>query len=490
MATGMTKAYPLNKKIMPINIAGSSKFGRHSKISAEKTYNMFISDEWLVPTPGYIKIANIDPLAEGRGIFTSVRENIMVAVIGNGVWVITSEIKKFGREIPIGSIGERLAIKVGEIETFTGDVFIDENENQEIGICDKKNIYMYNYGSATFQKATINFTPGYLTYQDTYFIAPDIDNPRWFLSGANDGLTWQILASTTGGFQTKPDNPKAVVRVPGKSNQVFVMGSTVTESWNDIGYKLFPYFRTNSFNIDYGCVNQATIAMSDKFVVWLGSNEHSSPTIMVSDGGPAQQISTDGINFALSQLTEPSDSYGFLFKSDGHLFYVLTFDTDNVSYLYDFNTDKFYFLTDEKMGNYIAKKVTFFNDDYYFISLIDGNIYRMSADITTYDDNIIPRIRVANTIRLPNGLPFIGQQLGFTLEQGENSSISRIDTSVSYDGGVTFGNSIAKELNSLGIRQNKFSEYDFGYMNEFTPQFRFWGEGRFVCTDGFMEIYV
>ena len=37
----------------PINIVGSSTFGRYPKISIEKTYNMFISDEFLVPYAGY-----------------------------------------------------------------------------------------------------------------------------------------------------------------------------------------------------------------------------------------------------------------------------------------------------------------------------------------------------------------------------------------------------------------------------------------------------
>ena len=48
---------------IPINIVGSSSFGDWPKISLEKTYNMFESDGWLVPYPGWHKV--LIPLAAG-----------------------------------------------------------------------------------------------------------------------------------------------------------------------------------------------------------------------------------------------------------------------------------------------------------------------------------------------------------------------------------------------------------------------------------------
>ena len=479
---------PVGSRV-PLAVVGSNKFGRYPKISTEKTYNMYESDKWMVPTPGHLKILQVDPLAEGRGIFTSVRGNFMLVVIGDGVWIIRSEIYKIGRTIPIGDITEGIAILIGNLDTFSGDVFIDENDAEQIAICDKKDIYIYDYQAASFQKATIDFIPGYIAFQDGYFIAPDLERPQWRLSAVNNGLVWPAGASNVGSLQTKPDNARACVRVPGKGNQLFVMGSSVTEAWNDVGYKLFPYYRTNSFNIDYGCVNQSTIATSDQFVIWLARNEKSAPVIMVSAGGAPRQISTDGINFALSQLENPEDSYGFLYKSDGHLFYQLTFVKDKITHLYDFTTEKFYFLSDNNFDNHIAKKVTFFANDYYFISLIDGNIYRLSGDFTTADGETVPRLRITNTIRLPDNEAFIANGMNFTIEQGDSLNVNRVDMSLSYDGGTVFGNVVGKELHLLPNRQNKFNEYRLGRANEITVQLRFWGDGKFICTNGYMEIY-
>jgi len=473
---------------LPLNIVGSNKFGRYAKISFEKSYNFFISDGWMVPTPGHLKVLNIDPLSEGRGVFTSTRGNFMLAVIGSGVYAIRDEIQKVGRTIPVGDITEGIATLIGTLDTFSGDVFIDENDAEQIAICDKKDIYIYNYDAATFQKVTLDFLPGYVTFQDGYFIAPDLDRNQWRLSQINEGTVWPAGSQNVGELESKPDKCRACVRVPGKGNQLFVMGSTVTESWNDIGYKLFPYYRTNSFNIDYGCVNQSTIAAGDKFVIWLARNEQSAPVIMYSEGGQPRPISTDGINFALKQLEDPEDSYGFIYENEGHLFYQLTFRKDKVTYLYDFNTNKFFFLSDEKLENHIAKKVTFFANDYYFISLIDGNIYRLSSDFTTADGGHVPRLRITNTVRLPDSDLFIGKRMGFTIEQGDSKNLNRIDLSISNNGGITFGNFVKHDIQALPNRENKFTEYDFGISNEMTFQLRFWGDGRFLCKDGYVDV--
>ena len=42
-----------NFRQFPVNIVGSSIFGRYPKISIEKTYNMFMSDKFMVPYSGY-----------------------------------------------------------------------------------------------------------------------------------------------------------------------------------------------------------------------------------------------------------------------------------------------------------------------------------------------------------------------------------------------------------------------------------------------------
>ncbi|NHJ41455.1 MAG: hypothetical protein FK731_15600 [Asgard group archaeon] len=462
-------------KNVTLKMVGSNIYGRYPKISSEQTFNMFVSDGWLVPFAGYKNEERISS-KPGRALFSSSNYDRMIAVFGNEIRVIDKELD---------------SVLVGFIETSDGDVFIDENDNKQIAICDKKDIHIFDYATDTFSKASIDFVPNYIAFQDGYFIAPEANQPKWRLSALNDGLSWPAAPNNIGGFQTKPDYVVACVRLPGRGNNLFVFGKTVIELWVNVGYRLFPYQKTTSFNIDYGCLNPATIATGDTFVIWLGSNEESGATIMYSTGSDIRQISNDGINFRLGQLSYPEESYGELIKHDGHLFYILTFynEVDNLSLVYDFNTGMFFSLTDNNMNHHIAKKIAFFNNFYYFVSNNDGNIYKLDSDITTYNNEEIPRIRITNTIRSSDGQPFIAKSLSFVTEQGKTDDPQAIDLSISRDGGSTFGNYVRTYLNPLGYRKNRYEIHRLGMANEITCQFRFWGKDRFLAQDGIMSIY-
>lgn len=492
---------------LPLNIVGSSTFGRYPKISQAQTWNMIISDGFLVPSAGYKLKAELSVNGVGRGIFTSTRAKKMIAIIGNMAFVIDPQLN---------------FSPIGTLETFSGDVFMDENDNNQIAICDKNKIYIYKYLTGEFITVVTDFTPGYIAFQDGYFIAPvigtNVGSGTWRLSALNDGTSWPFSASTVGTFQTKPDQPVACIRFPGRGNLLFVMGTNVTEIWNDIGNFPYPYQRNSSTNIDYGCINPATIAFGDSFVVWIGVNEKMGPVILYSTGGEAQQISTDGINFKLAHINNPSNSFGFLFKQDGHLLYQFTFNdpADQLTFVYDFTTQKLFNFSNETMDAHIAKKVSFFNDTYYFVSTIDGNLYELSSVFTNYDYspnpaiqtivNEIPRIRICDTFRLPDTSPFITNNLSFILEEGEPNVLSenylqqqttnlqaiqsrRVDLSISIDGGETFGSAAPYFLNPPGKRRNRIQYWRLGYANEMTTQFRFWGFQRFVVGDGIMKVY-
>jgi hypothetical protein len=460
------------QSIVPVQVVGGNQFGRYSKISEAETYNMIVSDGMLVDYAGYHK--NIDLGGIGRGFFSSNRFGNMLAVISNKLYLISPNLTP---EL------------ITTIDTFVGDVFIDENEKKEIAICDKKDIYIFNYGTSTITKSVLDFVPGYVAYQNGYFIAPDVENPVWRLNDLVTTTSWPNDANHVGTFQTKPDIPLACFRFPGRGNVLFVMGSILTESWFDLGQQLFPYQRSSGFNIDYGCANQATIAFGDNIVVWLAINEKSGPVIVMSDGNDIKPISNDGINFKLAQLTKPQDSYGFLFKQDGHLIYQITFNTDNLSYIYDFTTQMFFTVCDQLMNKHIAKKVVFFNNAYYFISSDDGGIYTFSTNFSTLDGMEMPRIRVTPPIRSPDNLPFIGNSVTFLAEQGDSNTIQRIDLSIAKGGNESFSNINGKVLNRIGLRQNRLIWWNLGRTNEISFQLRCWGFSRFVLGDGEMSIY-
>lgn len=542
-----------NFKQVPLKIVGSSRFGRYPKISTEKTYNMFMSDNFMVPYGGYKIVIGSEKFLnskEGRGIFTSEKFKRIVIVQGSNVFLVNIVYSQKFETVTYSQV-----VLIGKLQTENGIVYIAENNKPQIGISDGTAFYLYDPTlTPNFQTIPLNFVPGYLTFHDTYFIlsasndntfSPPANN-TWRLSGQNDGTTWPSDSSSVGLLESKPDNTQAVLRFPSKGNMIYVMGNIVTEPWFDVGAQLFPYQRINQFNIDYGCMSPATVAYTDTLVVWLAKNELSGPIIMYSDGGMPHKITTDGIDYFLSTLDNPQDSQAFIYRQDGHLFYHINFYSDNFSLFYDFIEDengnvsdgkKFYHACDNDGNYFIASKLCFFNNQYYFVTRNNGNLFIFDTSIPFYQDvdslgNVItheiPRSRICQNIREPDQDYSIYNDVGFTIESGETDyqqqplgnlymtdqegnlltdqagnlfiyqqqantnqsylSLPRVDLSISTDGGASFGNNWAYHLRPIGQRKNKLIWWNLGIANDLVCRFDFWGLGRFVCTDGICNI--
>lgn len=463
---------------LPLKMVGSSTFGRYPKISLEKTYNQIISDGWMVPYPGHKRVATIADNIQGRTIFASDYFRKMIFVVGDNVYLADAGVN---------------VTHIGNLQTSVGDVFIDDNKGDQIGICDKLNIYMYNFSTGLLQKADIDFLPGWIAYINGYFVSVDLITGKWRLSELNNGLSWPITLDGTsyvGEFQTQADRAVAAIPVPSKANLLYVMGSIVTESWYDLGYNLFPFQKSTFFDIPYGTANSATIAWINEYVMWLGGNAQGGYVIMASQGDMPEQISSDGINFLLSSLKNPRQSFGFAFEKDGHILYQLTFTDpdDNLTLLYDFQTQKFFHVCNENQDFHIAKKVAFFNNTFYFVSVTDGHLYELSDKYTSFDGKEIPRIRICPPIRMRDGESFVLEHTTFPIEQGDSFQDQRVDLAVSLDGAQSFSSYISHTLNPIGKRLNKFDVYNLGWGNDITLQWRFWSQDRFVYTDGIAEI--
>lgn len=481
-----------------INVVGSSKFGRYKKISDERTYNMFISDEWLVSYAGFKKQVDIKITGKGRGIFNSLRGDFLIVVISADVYRLDS------------NLAPR---KIGSLQSTVGDVYIDENLSEQVCIVDGKTAYIYNYGTVpeSFTPQTLLFNsieifPSYVCYHNSFFLfgsAPTSPNRQnWYAYEKDTDTTLKFNSQFS--IQTKPDNALAVQRLPGRGNSVLVLGGNVAEIWMQIG-GLENYRRVQSINIDYGLVSISTLAASDQYICWLGKNESNSAAIMMSDGSGSKRLSTDGIDYILGQLNYPNESCAFFYRQDGHLFYQLTFfnKADNLSIIYDFNTGLFFNVTNESLDYHPAKTVVFYNEETYFISLNDGSLYKMDTNLLTYDYNMspesvgeeIPRIRICKTARQKNSERFRVGQFTFWIEQGVNNYhkgnpiIPRVDMSFSKNGNQSFSNIVGHTLNAQGNYKNQIKWYRMGQCNEFTVQLRFWGLQRFVCSNGVINVY-
>lgn len=491
-----------NSEQVEVNVCGSSTFGRYKKISDERTYNMFLSDNWLVNYAGFKKSVDILPDGEGRGLFNSIRGNFLIVVISSTVYRLNSNL---------------VPIFIGQLDTVTGDVYIDENLNQQICIVDGESAWIYNYDLGTFIKQTLTFLgnpilPGYVSYHNTFFLfgsSPTaINSQNWYAYQPYTGTpalpagTPDLQLVSQFSLQTKPDSALLVERLPGRGNNVLVMGSTVGEVWTQVG-GAENYRRIQSFNIDNGLVSVSTLAANEEYICWLAQNENNAPFIMITDGSSTKRISSDGIDYLLGQIKFPQQSDAFFYRQDGHLFYQITFSNpvDNLSLIYDFTTGLFFHVSDQNLNYHPARQVAFFKEKTYFISVNDGSLFQMDTDLVTYDYNIsptsigeeIPRIRICKTVRRKNSDRFRVGKFTFTLEQGMPNQnpplVPRVDMSFSKNGNESYSNIVGRELNPSGVYRNQIQWWRMGQANEFTVQLRFWGFTRFVANNGILEIF-
>ena len=525
---------------LPVKVSGSSTFGVWPKISLEKTYNMYISDNWLIGFPGYKKVALDGLPGEGRSIFRSVRGNFFLVVAGSAVYRLSPS----------------LAVEfVGTLATSTGEVFIDENYAHQICLVDGLKAYIYNYTNVggiltpqTLVDGSIGggpIVPNYVAFHASFFLIASaigsLNSQQWYVFKTDGSDNNKIIWRATQTISTKPDEAIAVRRVPGRSNNVIVFGRSVseihtfinpTESSPDI------YTKVSSYNIDNGCISVSTIAASEDSVAWLAVNESNSPVIMVTNGAETRQISTDGIDHVMEQIKFPEQSTAFFSRENGHLFYRLTFfnPADNLSLAYDFTNNQFFHVSDENLNYHIARDVIYFNNTSYFVSLKDAAVYETGDKYTTYSyselntdvGEIIPRIRICNVLRKKDSSTFRCGMFTFWIEQGVNDffdagecdgemiteiteqlivsesgftllaedgfcppepNTPRVDMAVSKNGNESFSNFVSRDLQPMAHFRNQIRWHRIGQANELTIQLRFWNFQRMVCTDGIAECY-
>lgn len=459
-------------KTIPVDVVGGTTFSRYDYIGVEQTVNMTVTgagteNPALVPFSGYQSILNFER-GQARCVFLSTRLNQLIVVYGSFVYVIED------------FLGAR---HIGTLQSTNGPVHISENFNSQIAIEDGTKIYIYDYGNSTFTTPVIDFVPVFIDFQDSYFIAT-ASNGNWYLSDPNNGHLWDPLQHQT--LQTKADILQAAVVL---NRQLWIIGQKVSEIWYDQGQQLFPYVRENSLAVSFGAFSRETICSGFDMIVWLAKNEQSQPTILVTTGGQPKSISNEGLDYLISSMTDPSDSKAFLFKQDGHVFYQITFNSDNTSIVYDFNTNLWYTVTDQNRNKHIAKQVVLFNDTLYFISYIDSKLYEMSTGITTYEGDEIPRIRVTKNFRQDTNEVFMTNRVGLQMEEGENDEVGKVMLCFSKDAGINFGNIVTQYLNPQGVRRGQITFWRLGRSNSMTLQFRFYSKGRFVVTNGTMDVY-
>lgn len=435
----------------PINITSGHNPSRYPQVSNAQLYNFYVSEQetgpCLFPTPGYKVINKTFQDQNPRGIFYSTVFGGIIAVFDRKIYLfvnIESTPTVLNPNLPL--------------EKEIGTVFIEENETNQVVFSDGEKIYVAIKGEKTsFEKAPIPFgiVPTNIVFTDGYFITTDKLTRKFYISGNNTALSWDTLDFSFDDSKT--------VGVSIANRQLLVFGEQKTGVFHDAGIVPFPFQRTATFSIEYGCLSVDSIAKGFGMICWLAGSKESDPVLMMSTGGRPKSFASENISFKISDLAKPENCDAFMYQVDGHIFYQINFYSDDISLLYDFTTQKFSEISEKNTS------ISTSNTNVYKMSSVQyltrsGNktycllrnkpyIHEFSNKIATNDEIQIPRSVITNNFY--QNSPIEIAELRVWAQQGiykNPDNLAYVRLSISDDSGVTFRAFTQQRIAQIGDR--------------------------------------
>ncbi len=274
-----------------------------------------------------------------RGLWTLPGRTQALAVIGNTCYLVTFTQDPLNSE-PVLSMSS-----VGTLATSSGIVRIRDNGVGGLAvIVDGPNGYYYVYGAGgnvvgsigTFTQITDS---NWLGSNTVAFI-----DGWWIFNQPGTQLFYTNAAPYSSAFNASyyaykdsySDNLMAVME---SKEELWLLGEETTEIWYDAGGQYFPFQRLVGTMIHVGCKAALSVARfsvgGQDGLIWLGRSDRGENIVVKSSGFSVQTVSTPAVSNALTQLNYTADAFGFTYEDSGHEFYVLTFPTADVTWVYD-----------------------------------------------------------------------------------------------------------------------------------------------------------
>jgi hypothetical protein len=182
----------------------------------------------------------------------------------------------------------------------------------------------------------------------------------------------------------------------------------------------------------------------------------------MADGFNFTQISTHAVtNDILNGRID--DAVGFTYQMQGHEFYVLTFPTQDKTWVYDLSTKLWHkWLSVDNYGQWHRSRVNcmaMFQGQWVAGDFVNGKIYTISNTVYTDDGQTIRRLRrcphlVADFKREYFSTFQVQFQPGVGLSVGQGSNPQAM-LRWSNDGGSTWSNEVWKSIGLIGQYQNR-----------------------------------
>lgn len=400
----------------------------------------------LYPTPGFGSPIAQPASGEVRGMYTLADGTLLFFVIGTTAYKMDTL---------------NAVTAIGTLTTGSGAVDIVDN-SLHVMIVDGVNRYAYILASGTF--STIASTDGpwsggvTLAAVDNYIVYNQPGNSQQFAATNSLSTTTPALS-----FASKFGGPDPLLSIVATSRDLFLLGANTTEPWIDVGVFPFPFQIIPGGNSEHGCIAPHSPARFGETFAFLSRDNRGQGIVRQMTGYIPMRISTHAVEHSLVGKVI-TDAIGFTYQYDGHEFYVLTFPTADLTWVYDDTAKKWHkWLSQDAYGNFHRHRANcsaLFNNQVLIGDRDNGGIYVLDNSVYTENGTPIRRVRqaphlVSDFKRIAYSQLQIQFQPGVGLDGTGQGTTPRAMLKWSDDGGSTFGNEHWTGIGAIGQYKNR-----------------------------------
>jgi len=408
----------------------------------------------LYPTPGLTQELQLTG-GEVRGMRALSGNQYAIVVVGKFVYRLDKSLN---------------VIQIGTLLSNKGQVRITDNVMSSEGltayIVDGGHRYYYNVSSNSF--VTLGVEDGgwegatVCDTVDDYIAYNQPGTQNWAVTDLGSPL------STTFLFGAKNGSPDNIVSLIVDHRQVYVLGEVTSEVWVNVGGTLpgivtFPFQRISGTSMQHGCAAPYSVARFADSFMFVARDTLGTATIGKMTGYQYQRLSTHAVENSLSGQNV-SDAIAYSYQIDGHEFYVVTFPSIDLTWVFDLTTQQWHKWLSWDTVNATYKRhrsncYMFFSNTHMVGDFENGKIYKIDLQSYSDDGAVIRRLRRASHITSDLQRQYFEEfQIQFQPGVGLNNGQGQDPQAIlrwSNDGGSTWSNEHWASIGKIGRYSNR-----------------------------------
>lgn len=312
----------------------------------------------------------------------------------------------------------------------------------------------------------IAFIEGWLIFNNT--------GTRTFFTNAPIPYTVQFAGSF---YALKDSSTDNLITLYEQDRELWLIGERTSEVWYNSGGANFAFSRVPGAGPQIGCGAKHSITLMGNTLMWLARNEQGENFVVCTEQYAWRRLSTHAIEKAIASYPIVSDAIGYAYQDEGHLFYVLTFPTADVTWVFDATIEIWHqrLSYDSNAGVYHRHRGNCymnFQDLRMVGDYQSGQVHQMSRKYFTDAGQVIRRQRRTPHVwsRENRKRVFLSAlQVEFTpgvgLQTGQGSNPQAM-LRWSNDGGFTWSNEHWTTIGAAGATRNRAIWRRMGYARD------------------------